>query len=53
MKIVIQTFLVGIAASAAIGASVAIAASGDVAEQVYVAPRGPNGQPDLNGVWQV
>lgn len=53
MKIVIQTFLVGIAASAAIGASVATAASADVAEQVYVAPRGPNGQPDLNGVWQV
>lgn len=53
MKIVIQTFLIGIAASAAIGASVATAASADVAEQVYVAPRGPNGQPDLNGVWQV
>lgn len=54
MKIVIQTFLVGIAASAAaIGASVATAASAEVTEQVYVAPRGPNGQPDLNGVWQV
>ena len=54
MKVVIQTFLVGIAASAAaFGPSVATAASTDVEEQVYVAPRGPNGKPDLNGVWQV
>ncbi|MCZ6617612.1 MAG: hypothetical protein O7E57_05725 [Gammaproteobacteria bacterium] len=56
MKKAIQTFLVGITAVAAtMGPATASAASpgAETEEQVYVAPRGPNGNPDLNGVWQV
>ena len=55
MNSVNRALLFGIALLATTVGTPLIAANSDIdaEEPGYIAPRGPNGNPDLNGVWQV